>query len=301
LIQIFEQFATMWGSSQEVMELLFPHTPLLQIALDDVIDLDAVTTNPQNTSHHIHALFNADDEDEARESMYRGADLGVEVLMLLAISEKISEHEYDDAAHWADKAISEGIKTPFLGDQLNNLGWGYMLEKDMVKALRYLKYSAQFGCANAMSTVTWHLLEEGKHQEARDFFDAHYYTIMTSLDSDEDFAQASNMRSNDAVNRWALGARDEELLAIWEDEKFQEGHTESLFYPLLLKWRKGEKEAAIALVQKLPDHVLEELRETFANEDERTGWFAELSRQAREFLTEGAPAKTKKKGFFSRS
>jgi hypothetical protein len=176
-----------------------------------------------------------------------------------------------------------------------------MLEKDMVKAMRYLKYSAQFGCANAMSTVTWHLLEEGKHQEARDFFDAHYYTIMTSLDSDEDFAQASNMRSNDAVNRWALGASDEELLAIWEDEKFQEGHTESLFYPLLLKWRKGEKEAAIALVQKLPDHVLEELRETFANEDERTGWFAELSRQAREFLTEGAPAKAKKKGFFSRS
>jgi tetratricopeptide (TPR) repeat protein len=298
LIEVFNTFANMHDAAEEVLGILFPHTPLQMGTADLLIDKDAITSNPTQLSDFLTILMDFDDDSQAQPHIEKGAALGIGALQVIAASIAVRDEDLAKASKWADTALAAGVDSSFIGDTLNNLGWGYLLQGDEETGIKYLRHSAAAGCANAMSTVTWHLLQEGKHQEARVFFDAHYFTIMTSLDSDEDFDQASNMRSNDALNRWALGASDDEVIAIWSDEKFQEGHSESLFYPLLAQWRRGNKEIATAALTQLPESVLTELRQTFSSSDKRVGWFAELTADAAEFL--GA-SKPKKKGFFSRS
>lgn len=298
LIKIFDQYAAMYESSAEVLALLFPHTPLHELPIEEgLLDLDVIRENPTTLSDYMHCIVTADDAEEAESHIMAGATAGISALQLLALSEALSNQEYSDGARWAEKLLSSGEKGLYFGDLLNNLGWGFKIENQAVEAMRYLKLSAEYGCANAMSTVTWQLLLQGQHKEAREFFDSHYFTIMSQLDSEEDFHQASNMRSNDALNRWALGASEEEVLAIWSDEKFQEGHTESSFFPIFIKWRNGDRENAVRELAALPAHMISELNETFSDPDEATGWFREISREASEFLSQGKP---KKKGFFSR-
>lgn len=298
LIKIFDHYAAMFESSMEVMALLFPHTPLHQLPIEDgLIDLDLIRENPRTLSDYMHCIVTAEDEEEAEPLIMAGASAGIPALQLLALSEAVANREYVKGAKWAEKLINSGEKSLNFADLLNNLGWGFRLENDASKSLRYLKLSAEFGCANAMSTITWQLLLQGQHKEAREFFDAHYFTIMSQLDSEEDFHQASNMRSNDALNRWALGASEEEVVAIWSDEKFQEGHTESAFFPIFIKWRNGDSDNALRELAALPEYMISELNQTFSDDEEATGWFKEISRESSEFLSQGKP---KKKGFFSR-
>jgi hypothetical protein len=298
LIQIYDSFVAMHEASEDVMEILFPHTPLRSEVADMLIDKEEITAEPETLSDFLTVLLASDDDEQAQPIIEKGAASGLGELQVVATSMAVAEGDLAKASKWADMALASGYQARFFGDALNNLGWAYLMKKDVSTGMKYLRHSAQQGCANAMSSVTWNLLEEGKFQEARDFFDAHYFSIMSRLDSDEDFAQASNMRSNDALNRWALGASDEEVIAIWSDEKFQEGHAESLFYPLLIQWRNGDKERASAALAALPAHIIAELNDAFAEDRKRVGWFADLSAEAREFLGAGKP---KKKGFFSRS
>ena len=163
---------------------------------------------------------------------------------------------------------------------LNNLGFALDNEEKFDEAMRYFEASARLGCANALSNVTWYRLLRGDHSSAVELFNEVYYKVMISRETSQDFEQAANSRSNNALNRWALGENPEDLREIWADEYFQGDHLESKFYPILIDYQSGKTELAIEKLAQLPKFMRDELKEMFALSRENELWFGEISRSS---------------------
>ncbi len=299
LISVFSDFDGLFDASKETFDLIFSETPINRIIEQDFLDMDDLknrTDEPAALTHLIH-LFAENNKTECVKLVQALAELGEPQFMALQMETFYVQQDAQGAVHWAERIKVTGFSHPRFGGMLNNLAWLLLKEGDKSKGDEYMKWAAQEGSPNAMSSVTWYLLQDGEHQQAREFFDRYYFKIMTSLVPENGFEQAANMRSNDALNRWALGASKEELLEIWENEKFQEGHTESAFYPIFMEWLEGNTEEAIVKLEALPSSCLRELRETFDGKINFDGWFADISKKAFEFLKTIEP---KKKGLFHR-
>jgi tetratricopeptide (TPR) repeat protein len=172
-----------------------------------------------------------------------------------------------------------------LRSSLNNVGWFYFSKlENFDKALIYLEESARLGCANALSTITWYLMLQGKYQEAIDTFERHYYTIMATREYGIDFEQAANMRSNYAVSLWALGKDVSELNKIWQDEYFQGEHPESMFYPILIEYISGNSDKAVLDAKALPGYVLNQLQDEFSGDFSGNAWFKNIANKSLELL-----------------
>jgi hypothetical protein len=172
-----------------------------------------------------------------------------------------------------------------LRGSLNNVGWFYLLNfENFGKARVYLEESARLGCANALSALTWNLMLGGKFQEAINLFERHYYKIMTTRDSELDFDQAANMRSNYAVNLWALGKDVAEINMIWQDEYLQGDHAESMFYPILIEYMSGDSNKAISDVKALPSYARDQLRSDFSEDFSNSPWFKNIATKSLELL-----------------
>ena len=172
-----------------------------------------------------------------------------------------------------------------LRNSLNNVGWFYFSKlENFEKALIYLEESARLGSANALSTITWYLMLQGKYQEAIDTFEKHYYKIMTTREYAIDFEQAANMRSNYAVCLWALGKDVSELNKIWQDEYFQGEHAESMFYPILIEYMNGNSDKAISNAKTLPGYVLNQLQDEFSADFSNNAWFKNIVIKSLELL-----------------
>lgn len=172
-----------------------------------------------------------------------------------------------------------------LRGSLNNVGWFFLTKQDnFEKASIYLEESARLGCANALSTITWHLMLETKYQEAVETFDRNYYKIMTTRDHELDFEQAANMRSNYALCLWALGEDVSKLNKIWMDKYFQGEHAESMFYPILIEYMNGNSAKAISDVQALPSYVVNQLNSEFSGDFSRNVWFENIVAKSLDLL-----------------
>jgi len=172
-----------------------------------------------------------------------------------------------------------------LRSSLNNVGWFYFLKlEDFGKARVYLEESARLGCANALSTLTWELMLQGEYQESVDLFEKYYYKIMSTRNSELDFDQAANMRSNYALNLWALGKEISELNYIWQDEYFQGEHAESMFYPILLEYMSGNSDKAISDVNQLQGYILNQLKDQFSSDFSSNTWFKNIAIKSLELL-----------------
>ena len=172
---------------------------------------------------------------------------------------------------------------------LNNLGWIYGEQNiDESKEITCYEASARLGCAYALSNISWKFMLQERFREAIEIYDKYYYRMMTTRETQEDFTQASNFRSNVALCRWAIGASKEELDGIWKDEYLQGSHAESLFYPILYTYLAGDKESARSQVNQLEKHTISDLVSTFEEGKLNSGWFGGISKSALEIL----PAKS---------
>ena len=178
---------------------------------------------------------------------------------------------------------------------LNNVAWMYESEnREDAQVMALFEASARLGCSNAMSNISWRLMQQERFEESIEIFDRYYYKLMTTRVTPEDFNQAANFRSNVALCRWALGASREELIQIWSDEYHQGRHAESLFYPILFDYINGEKDNVRQRVDSLEPHVISELVETFEEGRKIKGWFGDISKAALELLRKERP----KRGIF---
>ena len=86
--------------------------------------------------------------------------------------------------------------------------------REDAQVMALFEASARLGCSNAMSNISWRLMQQERFEESIEIFDRYYYKLMTTRVTPEDFNQAANFRSNVALCRWALGASREELIQL---------------------------------------------------------------------------------------
>ena len=120
---------------------------------------------------------------------------------------------------------------------------------------------------------------------------------MITRETENDYEQGANIRSNDALHRLALGAPHSELREIWQDSHFQENHLESKFYPILLDHIEGNDNAVSAGLSALSKSEISELKDIFRTLLNDHEWIAGIARTSLEILGEEP---RKKKGLFRR-
>ncbi len=138
---------------------------------------------------------------------------------------------------------------------------------------------------------------KGEHERACKLFDQSFYRIMTTRQTENDFEQGANVRSNDALNRFALGASHDELRNIWLDSHFQEKHVESKFYPILLDHLEGKSKQVQEGLATLNSYEKKDLVETFQSLLNAHEWISGIAQKSLELLGEEPQ---KKKGLFRR-
>jgi len=182
-------------------------------------------------------------------------------------------------------------------DALNNIGWKYSEFGNVAKARPLFEKAARLGSGNALANLSWELLTTGEHEYARKAFDECYYRIMTTRETENDYEQGANIRSNDALHRLALGASHDELRSIWMDSHFQENHLESKFYPIVLDHIEGNSQQVQESLSSLTAFEKKELIEIFRSLLDAHEWISGIAQTSLKLLGEEPQ---KKKGLFHR-
>lgn len=137
----------------------------------------------------------------------------------------------------------------------------------------------------SLATFTWVALLEGDHARAAALYDdtfelcEEFTEDCMEIDQDSELAGVAftnivNARSNDALNRLALGGPTSVAREIWE-EMAPTGHAESLLYPAILDYREGRIDAARERIASASPEAIAEMREIVLVGRDVGGWFAE--------------------------
>ena len=295
---MLELVSAMHAESEELFDLVFDYQPSTSFEYDkDLVPYDELAKKGSRTAQ-AREVYQETDHDKRLKKLVELSETGMHVatrVMLEAVD--LTEKNIDTIAEWLLKEAAIEENSPQVRDYLNNIGWAYRTYGDDKKALPIFEKAARLGSGNALATLTWHLLATGEHEYARKVFDDSYYRIMITRETDNDFVQGSNIRSNDALHRFALGASHDELRAIWCDEYLQENHLESKFYPILLDHIEGNSAKVEEEISKLDERSKRELIETFKDLLKGSPWIAGIAKTCLELLPE---EHQKKKGLFRR-
>ena len=298
ITSILELTSAMHAESQELFDLVFDYQPSTSFEYDkDLVPYGELAKKGSRTAQAIE-VYQETNHDKRLKKLVELSETGMHVatrVMLEAVD--LTEKNIDTIAEWLLKEATIEENSPQVRDQLNNVGWAYRRFGDNKKALPIFEKAASLGSGNSLATLTWHLLSTGEHEYARKVFDDTYYRIMITRETDNDFEQGSNIRSNDALHRFALGASHEELREIWCDEHIQEDHLESKFYPILLDHIEGNSAKVEEGISKLDEKSKRELIETFKDLLNGSPWIAGIAKTCLELLPEEPQ---KKKGLFRR-
>lgn len=295
---MLDLISAMYTESPELFDLIFDYqTPPKFDFNTNLVAYSELAKKGSKTSQAfmVYAEPNHDKRLEKLVALSEGGMRVANRVMLDTI--EITKSNIDEIARcfFKDAELEENHSQ--VRDALNNIGWKYNEFGEKSKAIQAYTRSAQLGCGNALSNITWEFLLTGQHEEARRIFDECYYRVMTTRDTENDFEQGSNCRSNDALHRLALGASHDELREIWEDAHFQENHLESRFYPIMLDHFEGNSEKVQSRVALLNKNERTELVEIFQSLMNQHEWVAGIAKTCLGLLEEEPQ---KKKGLFRR-
>jgi tetratricopeptide (TPR) repeat protein len=238
------------------------------------------------------------DHDKRLKNLLALSDAGIRVarrVMVEAVD--LTPSNIDIIAKEMLKEADIEENHPQVRDALNNIGWKYDEFGNPAKARPLFEKAASLGSGNALANLSWALLTTGEHEYARKAFDDCYYRIMTTRETENDYEQGANIRSNDALHRFALGASHDELRSIWLDSHFQENHLESKFYPIVLDHIDGNSTQVQDGLAALNSHEKKELVEIFKSLLGEHEWISGIAQTSLELLGEEPQ---KKKGLFRR-
>ena len=137
----------------------------------------------------------------------------------------------------------------------------------------------------SLATFTWVALLQGDHARAAalygDTFELCEEFTEECMDIDQEselagvaFSNLVNARSNDALNRLALGGPTSVAREIWE-EMAPTGHAESNLCPAILDYREGRIDAARERVKSATPEAIAEMRDIVSVGRATGGWFGE--------------------------
>ena len=295
---ILDVIAGMQVESPELFDLVFDHSSSAQFNNDkNFVDYTELAQLGNKTAQIIKAYQDDDDKKRLEILVALSAD-GIRVarrLMTEAIEMTPSNIDTIALEMLKESEIDENF--PQVRDSLNNIGWKYAEFGNPAKARPIFEKAARLGSGNALSNLTWELLTTGEHEYARKAFDECYYRIMTTRETENDYEQGANIRSNDALHRFALGASHEELRSIWSDLHFQENHLESKFYPILLDHLEENSKQVQDGLAALNSAEKKELAEMFKSLLDSDQWISGIAQTSLQLLGEEPQ---QKKGLFRR-
>jgi tetratricopeptide (TPR) repeat protein len=295
---ILNVIAGMQVESPELFDLVFDHSSSAQFNNDkNFVDYTELAKLGSKTAQIIKVI--QDDDDKKRlELLVALSDEGIHLarrLMTEAIEMTPSNIDIIAQEMLKESEIDENF--PQVRDSLNNIGWKYAEFGNPAKARPIFEKAARLGSGNALGNLTWELLETGEHEYARKAFDECYYRVMTTRETENDYEQGANIRSNDALHRFALGASHEELRSIWTDSHFQGNHLESKFYPILLdhlEEKSKQVQDGLAALNSAEKRELAEMFKSLLDADE---WISGIAQTSLRLLGEEPQ---QKKGLFRR-
>lgn len=295
---MLDVISAMQSESPELFDLIIGYSPTSQFNLDtNLIESSELAKRGSRTSQLV-MVYEEKNHDKRLEKLLALSESGMRVARrVMAEALEITPTNIDIIAGEILKEAELDENHPQVRDLLNNVGWKYDQFGNKTKAVELFEKAASLGSGNAMASLTWNLLMIGEHEKARQIFDACYYRIMTTRQSENDFEQGANSRSNDALHRFALGASHDELREIWLDAHFQENHVESKFYPILLDHLEGNESKVQEGLKSLKEREKKELIETFRSLINQHEWISDIARKSLLLLGEEPQ---KKKGLFRR-
>jgi tetratricopeptide (TPR) repeat protein len=295
---MLDLMAGMLNESEELFDLIFDYQTTTRFDFGkNFVENSKLAKLGSKTAQAI-MVFEEKDQAKRLEKLLELSEGGLRVanrVMLDAVDLTKSNIDVIAKALLKDAELEENH--PQIRDALNNVGWKYNEFGDTKKANVLFKRAANLGSGNALANLSWELLTSGDHEEARQVFEESYYRIMTTRETENDFEQGGNIRSNDALHRFALGAPHSELREIWEDSHHQENHLESRFYPIVLDHLEGNSEKVQTRLATFNKNERAELIEMFQSLVDGHHWIAGIAKTSLELLGEEPQ---KKKGLFRR-
>ncbi len=288
----------MYIESPELFDLFFEHTPSAQFERGaNFVDYSELARLGSKTAK-LFDIYQERDHKKRLDELVGLSNAGVRVARRLMIDAiELNQSNIDIISQEMLKEAEIDENHPQVRDSLNNLGWKYAEFGNAAKARPLFEKAARLGSGNAMANLSWELLTTGEHEYARKVFDECYYRVMTTRETENDYEQGANIRSNDALHRFALGASHDELRDIWMDSHFQENHLESKFYPILLDHIDGNGKRVQDGLAALNSHEKKELVEIFKSLLTEHEWISGIAQTSLELLGEEPQ---KKKGLFRR-
>jgi tetratricopeptide (TPR) repeat protein len=290
--------SAMQVESPELFDLMLGYSPSAQFEYEtNLVDYSKLAKQGSKTAQMI-MLYQERDHKKRLEKLVELSNEGIRVarrVMLDAVD--LTQSNIDTIAQELLKEAEIDENHPQLRDTLNNIGWKYDEFGNAAKARPLFEKAARLGSGNALANLTWALLTTGEHEYARKAFDECYYRIMTTRETENDYEQGANIRSNDALHRFALGASHDELRSIWMDEHFQENHLESKFYPIVLDHLEGNSKKVEDGLAALNSYEKKELVEIFRSLLDGHQWISDIAQTSLKLLGEEPQ---KKKGLFRR-
>lgn len=295
---ILDVIAGMQLESPELFDLIFDYSSSAQFNYDNnLVDYSELAKLGSKTAQIIQVYQDKDDKKRLEQLVALSAE-GLRVarrVMVEAIEMTPSNIDTIAGEMLKESEIDENF--PQVRDSLNNIGWKYAEFGNPAKARPIFEKAARLGSGNALSNLSWELLTTGEHEYARKAFDECYYRVMTTRETENDYEQGANIRSNDALHRFALGASHDELRSIWTDSHFQENHLESKFYPILLDQIDENTQEVEAGLASLNSREKKELVEIFNSLLDAHEWISGIAQTSLRLLGEEPQ---KKKGLFRR-
>lgn len=266
--------------SHELFGKCFTHSPLSEEVRDALVVSEAEQIKAGVIVRALERAQQKAGDDEDLSALEELAKNGVPLASRLALTVPDNASYIKDVAKLVLTLAPTYQEDVILREGLNALGWNLRHLGEEPLAVECFLASAKLGSGNALSTITWGWLLEGKYQEAVDFYKSVNYLVMTTRNNPSDFTQAPNARSNNALNLWALGADPNHLRSIWSDEYLQGDHVESKFYPILIDYELGLEREALDALRALNRQQYEELIETFTENETNQLWFGDLCRRS---------------------
>ena len=295
---VLDGISAMQVESPELFELFFDHSPSAQFDYEaNLVDYDDLAKQGSKSAQMI-MQYQEKDQNKRLENLLALSEAGIRVarrVMVEAID--LTPSNIDIIAQEMLKEAEIDENHPQVRDALNNIGWKYSEFGDGAKAAPIFEKAARLGSGNALANLSWALLMTGEHEDARKAFDECYYRIMTTRETENDYDQGANIRSNDALHRFALGAPHDELRSIWMDSHFQENNLESKFYPILLDQIEGNSQQVQESLSSLTAFERKELVEIFISLLDAHEWISGIAQTSLKLLGEEPQ---KKKGLFHR-
>jgi hypothetical protein len=288
----------MQNESSELFDLIFDHDASAAFDFDtNFVDYDELAKLGSKTAQMIN-VYQEKDQKKRLEKLVELSNAGVRVARRAMVDAiELTPSNIDIIAQEMLKESEIDENHPQVRDLLNNVGWKYDEFGQATKARPLFEKAARLGSGNALANLSWSLLTTGEFEYARKAFDDCYYRIMTTRETENDYEQGANIRSNDALHRLALGASHDELRSIWLDSHFQESHLESKFYPILLDHIDGNSKQVQDGLSALNSHQKKELVEIFKSLLGEHEWISGIAQTSLELLGEEP---RKKKGLFRR-